>query len=129
MSERRPADAPESEGSNPFPPPPPTLDYSRPQWHTGYQPRTPVWVQFIIGMIAPYLATIGFGAMAGQVTRNSGDATAGAVLGLVAVFVIGAVVRVKYAWRGFLPGVFVGLGVGLVSGVICFFVVCGNMRF
>ena len=102
----------------PPPPPqpswhPPTLEYSRPQWQTGYQPRTPVWVQFIIGLIAPYVATFGVGATVAAFDPRGRFPLLAAGIAFITVFIIGAIVRVKYAWRGFIPGVLVGLGLGL----------------
>jgi hypothetical protein len=42
------------------------------------------------------------------------------------VFVVGVVARVKFAWRGFLPGVFVGIGLGFLGVGIVIFVICGS---
>jgi hypothetical protein len=134
MSGGQPTGGPESEGPNPFPPPPPppqpswhppTLEYSRPKWQTGYQPRTPVWVQFIIGLIAPYLATFGVGAMVMALDRRGDFALPAVIVALIGVIVAGVVARM-YSWRGYFPGVFIGIGLGLVSGVICLVVVCGG---
>jgi hypothetical protein len=107
-------------------PRPPTLDYVRPI-EGEYVPRTPVWVQFFIGVLAPYIGSIGLGAMVSLVDRRGDSVLLAGILGLLAVFVIGAVARVKFKWRGFLPGVFVGIGLGLLGVGVVIFVICGSL--
>jgi hypothetical protein len=116
----------------PAPPPPPavhpqTLDYVRPHWREGYQPRTPVGVQFLIGMLSPYIGTFGSAAMVAKLIRGSEYALWAGALGLVMVFVLGGIARVRYGWRGYLPGVLTGIGLGLLAVGICFAIVCGGI--
>ena len=98
MSTQYPTGGPESEDPDlpppPLPPPPvhpPTLDYVRPFAGRPYEPRTPVWVQFIIGILAPFIGILGPGAMAAKWSRNSEYTLLAGALGFIGMFYVAVV--------------------------------------
>jgi 2-keto-4-pentenoate hydratase/2-oxohepta-3-ene-1,7-dioic acid hydratase in catechol pathway len=90
--------------------------------------RTPVGVQFLIGMLAPYIAMFGSGAMVAQLSQRADYGLWAGGLGLVVALVLGGIARVRYGWRGYLPGALTGIGLGLLAVGICFAVVCGSLN-
>jgi hypothetical protein len=114
----------DQQGGSPPPVSPQTLDYGRPR--TGqYVPRTPLWVQFVLGMVAPFIGVFGFGATVSAMRLYGNSVLIAGVMGLVSVFVLGVFARVRFGWRGFLPGVATGIGLSLLAVGLCFAIVCG----
>ena len=131
-----PTGGPESERRERLPRPPaspqamhpPTLDYVRPVERGAYQPRTPLWVQFIIGILAPFIGILGPGAMAAKWSRNSEYTLLAGALGFIGMFYVAVVARARFGWRGIIPGILTGIGLGLLVVGVCFAMVCASLN-
>ena len=115
-----------NDGSNDDGPRP--LDYRRPVAGSD-RPATPAVVQFLAGVglwILVLAAAVG-------VLRAAGGRSSDVLIPVVAVtlggsIALGKVVRWRYNWRGFLPGVLVGVGLTCLVPVGIVVVLCGPWR-
>ena len=112
-------------GTEPRPVLPRKLDYGRPQPPGAYVPRTPLWVQFVLGMGAPFVGVFGFAATASAMRVDESSILMAGVIGFISVFALGIFARVRFGWRAFLPGAATGIGLSLLAVGLCFAIVCG----
>jgi hypothetical protein len=112
----------------PLDPPPAPLDYrGRPEAKPG--PATPVAVQALAGFfswIAGAALVVGIVVSA---AKAGADPTTLLVpvlgVGLVAAVWVGVWVRARFGWRGFIPGMLLGVGLTCLVPVGIVAVVCG----
>jgi hypothetical protein len=102
------------------------LDYGGARSRGAYVPRTPLWVQFALGMAAPFIGVVGFWSLALAMRAEVNVILTAAAVGFISVFVIGAVARARFGWRGFLPGALTGIGLALLAVGLCFAIVCAS---
>jgi len=127
---------PPSPQQEPEPPPFPhgtPLDYRRPGDEPKYQPRTPFsaqmvagFVAWVIGVIAVIVAATNTQGKFAKLAGNSGNATM-CVLGGMLICLGGVAVwlRLRFRWRGFLPGLLIGFGLTCLVPVGIVAVICG----
>ena len=101
--------------------------------------RTPVGLQFFLGIVAWVIAvalTIGLindrdvaGAFQ-SIGIPQSQSVALLIVGMLIVFGLAAILlQVKFRWRGFVPGMLLGLVLTCLVPVGLVFVICGGMRF
>lgn len=115
------------------PSPPAPLSYQRPGDEPPYRPRTPVALQVTGGFVA-WLTGLGFVV---QVARSSVGRSVGmsgqeevlAAIGaaLVGVGTLAIWLRLRFRWRGFLPGLLIGFGLTCLVPVGLLLIICGGM--
>lgn len=112
----------------PIDPPPAPLDYrGPPEAKSG--PATPVAVQALAGFCC-WIA--GTGAVLGiVVSANKAGAEPATLLvpvvsvGLIAAVWMGVWVRARFGWRGFIPGMLIGVGLTCLVPIGFVAIVCG----
>ncbi len=111
------------------PAPPLPLDYQRPS--TGpYQPRTPLGIQVVAGFAAWIVGIAFVIGIANNRTWGSPIDSQNATLCAVAFALIGIGtltiwLRMRYRWRGFLPGLLIGLSLSCLLPIGIILVICG----
>lgn len=114
---------------NPRPPPPP-LPYRATRDEPPYQPRTPLGWQIAAGFAAWFLGLIFVIVMANRAPRWAGMRGEDRVLWLIGAALVGigglAIwLRVRFRWRGFLPGLLIGFGLSCLLPIGIVAVICG----
>ena len=115
---------------DPKPPPPPVIGYHRPgRYAPEPAPAVPTGVQGLLGFltwVAACAAT--YFSLSIFVTSSSGPLAGFIIMAgaLGVVITLCVLVRTKYRWRGFLPGVLIGVGVGCLIPVGIVAVICAK---
>jgi hypothetical protein len=132
MSEEQFPDPPSTDPQNRDRIPPPVqLDYGRARYPQK-SAKASAGVQAVAGfgfwVLAVFFAA-GFLATTRADPFNSPTGITGLGAELVLVFAFSIWVRVKYKWRGFIPGVLLGFGLTCLVPIGLVFVICGNGKF
>ena len=92
-------------------------------------PRISTKSQYFIGLLSHLVVAGGFVAASYAISGNEGDVAGnfccGYVFVLAAVFIPGEVLRSRYGWKGFMPGVFTGIALTLLVPPILILSKCG----
>jgi hypothetical protein len=112
---------------------PPSLDYQQ-RGSEKYQPRTPLGIQVLAGFIA-WIAGLLFVFEAakdrawGSPFMDSQNAFYCAIAAaLVGVGALTIWLRLRFRWRGFLPGLLLGFGLSCLVPVGIILIICGVGR-
>jgi len=115
----------------PPPPSPLPLDYKRLEAGP-YQTKTPLGVQVLAGFVA-WIIGLGFVVMAANNRTwnspflDSQNATYAAIaFALVGTGSLAIWLRVRYRWRGFLPGLLIGFALSCLLPLGILLIICGN---
>ena len=105
----------------------PTLDYRAPGAEP-YKPRTPFWAQMLAGIVAWMIgiATV-IGAATSSRGQEMGTNALAWIIGTLLVCIGGITLwlRLRFRWRGFLPGLLIGFGLTCLVPVGIVAVICG----
>ena len=109
------------------PPVPVPLDYRRPD-SSRTEPRTHIVAQLAMGF-GFWLAALGVFFASVRLLNDFGIAMAFiAPVELAAVLAFSIWLRTNYRWRGFIPGVLIGLGLTCLVPIGIVAVACANMQ-
>ncbi len=97
-----------------------------------YQPKTPVPLQFVLGVVAWALALVSFYSIASLLGKthaspfSTNTVWISFAIAAAGIIVLCVLLHGKYRWTGFIPGVLIGVLLSCLIPVGLFLVLCGR---